>query len=150
MKSGYCSRSATYLEQVKLLGVAVFAAVAIVMSGCGAGRATTSPRSGLTASVAEHIASSSRLVLDGHVWVTVAIETPVQVGHALDATFRFENVSRQSRRIQLGYGNLWLVVRGADGTKYDTRVPLRDVIWPYIQPITLRPGETVTRSSSDV
>jgi hypothetical protein len=91
--------------------------------------------------------SSSRLVLRGTVRITVTIDSPVETGHALHVTYRVRNVSKQPRKIQLGYSNLWFVVHAADGTRYDTRVPLRDVIWPYIRPVELRPGETLTRSA---
>ena len=88
--------------------------------------------------------SSSRLVLGGTVRITATVAAPAVAGKPLRVTFRVENVSKQPRKIQLGYSNLWFVVRAADGTRYDTRVPLRDVIWPYIPPKVLRPGEAVT------
>lgn len=130
---------------MRLLGVALLAGVAIAVSGCGASR-SEGHGTGRAISVVEHVSSSSRLVLGGHVRITAAVRTPVQAGGALEVTFRFTNIPRQPRKVDLGFGALWLVVRGADGTRYDTRVPARDVLPPYIPPITLLPGKTITRA----
>lgn len=99
-----------------------------------------------------HTVSSSRLVLGGKVRITAVAETPAEVGRPLVVTFRIRNVSRQPRRIQLDYAtSLWLVIRGADGTKYDTRkaVALSGSFGgPMRLPTSLRPGQTVARRGS--
>jgi hypothetical protein len=54
--------------------------------------------------------------------------------------FTLHNVSK--RRVTV-YSPTWLVVKAADGTTYDTSVPLRDLPGPPFSPLTkLRPGAT--------
>ena len=47
-------------------------------------------------------------------------------------------------------GGLWFIVRSADGTTYDTRVPLRSEIGPMIEPTTIPPGTTKTVPARDL
>jgi hypothetical protein len=123
---------------MKALTAAV-AVAAITLGGwASAGAQRTAPL---------RVVRSSRLVLGGHIRITAAVGTPVQAGHALHVRFSIRNVSKQPRKIELGYASLWLVVHGADGTRYDTRVPLRGVFGPFVPPTKLRPGEVVTRST---
>src|SRR5581483_1052306 len=119
----------------RLLAVAALAALALAAAAYGGGRHGPSA------------VSSSRLVDGGKIRITATVATPVQAGHDLGVAFSIENVSRQTREIQLCCTSLWLVVRSPDGTRYDTRVPLRDAIWPFIRPLKLRAGQTVTRSA---
>jgi hypothetical protein len=70
----------------------------------------------------------------------------VQVGSPLGLTFVVRNVSNQPARVFLGQGGLWLVVRAADGTTYDTRVPLRSEIGPISLPTTIPAGTSKTVS----
>jgi hypothetical protein len=63
--------------------------------------------------------------------------------------FSVQNISRQPVNVQLAYDKLWFVVRGADGTTYDTRQ--RDAGsagGPFIAPTTIRAGGTETRPLS--
>ena len=114
-------------------------------------RAALSLGKSLQATVSAKTVSSSRLILGGRVRCTAVVTTPVQVGHVLDATFRLRNVSQHPAKVQLAHDNLWLVVRGADGTTYDTRLAARatgSLGGPYIQPTTIRPGGMETRHYS--
>ena len=90
--------------------------------------------------------SSSRLILDGRVRCTATVAGSVQAGSPLGLTFTVRNVSRRPAKVLLGRGGEWLVVHAADGTTYDTRVPLRDEIGPLVLPTTLPPGTTKTVS----
>ena len=54
------------------------------------------------------------------------------------------NISAHPVKVPLGRGSLWLVVRAADGTTYDTRVPLRSENGPMVIPTTIPPGTTKT------
>lgn len=89
--------------------------------------------------------SSTRLVKDGHIRITLTVTTPVEVGRPLQGTFRVQNVSKQPRKIQLAYPeSLWAVIRSADGTTYDTHKEMWGAGGAY-PPVRLRPGEAVTR-----
>src|SRR6476646_9053992 len=89
--------------------------------------------------------SSSRLVDHRHFRITATIETPVQVGHLLNVTFRISNVSKRTRSIQIAYGSLYYVVRNRDGVQFDTRMVFRGMFGPIVPPVTLRPGKEITR-----
>lgn len=84
--------------------------------------------------------SSSRTILDGRVRCT-ATES-VQAGRPLALTFAVRNISNRTVAVPLTGGGLWLIVRAADGTTYDTRVPLRNEIGPLIAAASIAPGTT--------
>ena len=90
--------------------------------------------------------SSSRLVKSGHIRITVRIKTPVFAGHGLKVTWHVRNISKQPRKIHLAFDNLWLVIRSPDGTTYDTRIAFGGFGHPFIPPVRLRPGQTVSRA----
>lgn len=86
--------------------------------------------------------SSSRLILDGRVRCTATVPESVQAGSPLALTFAVRNISNRTVRVPLTGGGLWLVVRAADGTTYDTRVPLRNEIGPLVAAPPIAPGTT--------
>jgi hypothetical protein len=90
--------------------------------------------------------SSSRLILDGRVRCTAAAPGSVEAGSPLGITFILRNVSKHPAKVFLGRGGQWVVVRAADGTTYDTRVPLRGEEGPIAIPTALPPGTTKTVS----
>ncbi len=72
-------------------------------------------------------------------------------GKPLGVTLRITNVSRLTRKVQIGYPeNLWFVVRIPHERKYDSRFPFRFDVGGPAFPVTLKPGESVTRHPSDV
>jgi len=84
--------------------------------------------------------SSSALILDRRVSCTATVSSEVQAGDYLSVKFALHNVSK--RRVTVS-DPTWLVVKAADGTTYDTRVPLRDFSGPPHSPMTtLRRGAT--------
>ena len=104
-----------------------------------------SPTSGPSrARIAATTVSSSRLILGGRVRCTARVSRSVQAGSPLDLTFALHNVSDRPARVLLADGGLWLVVRAADGTTYDTRAPLRNEIGGIVIPATIPPGTTKT------
>jgi len=101
--------------------------------------------------VASRTLSSSRLILGGRVRCTATVATPVPVGRVLRVRFSIHNVSQHPVKVQLARESLWLVVKGADGTTYDTRRAAEatgSLGGPYIAPTMIRPGDTETRSLS--
>jgi hypothetical protein len=90
---------------------------------------------------------SSRLILGGRVRCTATVARSVTAGSPLGLRFVVRNVSDRTVKVPLYAGALWLVVRAADGTTYDTRVPLRDEIGPLIGPTPIAPGATKTVTS---
>jgi hypothetical protein len=79
------------------------------------------------------------------------VATPVQVGRVLDVTFRIRNVSRHPVKVQLAHENLWVALRGADGTTYDTRRAAEatgSLGGPYIAPTAIPAGGVETRHFS--
>lgn len=147
-------------EMTSLRCAVVLVVAALAVSACGGGHRATSTGvkssttplgKSLQATVSTKTVSSSRLILGGRVRCTAVVTTPVQVGHVLDVTFRIRNVSQHPAKVQLAHDNLWLAVRGADGTTYDTRRAARatgSLGGPYIPPTTIRPGGTETRHYS--
>lgn len=122
---------------------AFVALVALAASACGSGHRTSGPPpSG--SDVSTRTVSSSRLIVHGAVRCTAAVSTPVAVGQTLRVAFSFHNVSHRAVKVPLGYGSSWLVVKGSTGTTYDTRVPLREMLGPYIAPTPIQPGATKT------
>jgi hypothetical protein len=88
--------------------------------------------------------SSSRLILGGRVRCTATVSRSVQAGDPLGLTFAVHNVSNRPAQVPLYGGGLWMVVRAADDTTYDTRVPLRNEIGPLRAATTIPPGTTKT------
>jgi len=88
--------------------------------------------------------SSSRLILGGRVRCTATVSRSVQAGDALGLTFAVRNISSHPVEVPLTDGGLWLVVRAADGTTYDTRVPLRNEIGPVAASTEIPSGTTKT------
>jgi hypothetical protein len=87
------------------------------------------------------ISRSSALILDRRVRCTATVSSDVQAGQDVSVKFTLHNISR--RRIKV-FGLLWLVVKGTDGTTYDTRVPFRDFSGPR-QPGSF--GATIRRGA---
>jgi hypothetical protein len=147
-------------EMTSLRCAVVLVVAALAESACGGGHpatstgvtsSTTPVGKSLQATVSAKTVSSSRLILGGRVRCTAVVTTPVQVGHVLDVIFRIRNVSQHPAKVQLAHDNLWVVVRRADGTTYDTRLAARatgSLGGPCIQPTTIRPGGTETRHYS--
>lgn len=117
-----------------LFGAALLAAVALAASACG----SSHPPSSATV-------SSSRLILDGAVRCTATLGNPVEIGHELDVSIKFENVSKRAVSVQPAYGGMWVAVKSSDGTTYDTRVPWENASGPPPAAIPLQPGATATR-----
>lgn len=116
--------------------LAVAALLALAVAGAASGRSTHAPAT----------VSSSRLVDHGHIRLTASIVTPVQAGHPLKVTYRFRNVSKVTRSIQIAYPSEYYVVRNARGVQFDTRLVWRGFGGPVIPPTKLRPGHEVTES----
>ena len=116
----------------------MLAAVALAASACGSSHPKVSPPPSGTV-------SSSRLILGGAVRCTATLTTPVQVGQELGVSVKFENISDHTVSIQPAYGGIWVLVRSADGTTYDTRVPLENSLGTPPGPIPLEPEATATR-----
>jgi hypothetical protein len=72
------------------------------------------------------------------------VRTPVQVGQNLDIAFTFRNLSTHPVSVPVSYGGMWVVVKSADGTTYDTRVPVENESGPGTPPISLPAGGTRT------
>ena len=87
------------------------------------------------------ISRSSGLILQRRVRCTATVSSEVQAGQDVSVKFTLHNRSR--RTIEL-FGAAWLVVKAADGTTYDTRVPLQGLSQPAPGPTKLRPGATKT------
>lgn len=119
------------MKRLILLGALL--ALTLAASAHGGGKATG-------------MVSSSRLVDGGHIRVTASVAPSVQIGEALTLTYRFRNVSKKARTLRLGYDTQWLVVRSADGERYDTRAIWNGFGGPIIAPTTLPPGRVVTRT----
>jgi hypothetical protein len=60
----------------------------------------------------------------------------------LGLTFAVHNLTNRTVKVLLADGGLWAVVRAADGTTYDTRVPLRNELGGIPFPTTIRAGAT--------
>src|SRR3954470_15782657 len=136
-----------------LSGASVLLAITLAASACGGGQMGVSSTRSTShtndtavpqVSVASGTVSSSRLILGGRVRCTATVSRSVQAGDPLGLTFSLRNVSNDPVKVPLYNGGLWLVVRAADGTTYDTRVPLRDEIGPITLPTTILPGTTKT------
>jgi len=123
-----------------VLPAALVAAIALAASACGSSHPTSSPPTSSGPTV-----SSSRLILGGTIRCTASLTKSVQAGQELGISFAFHNVSTRTVDVQLSYGGMWVIVRSADGTTYDTRVPLENSTGPPGRPIPVRPGATLTR-----
>jgi len=118
--------------KISLAGV-LLAAIALAASACGSSHGAS-----------RGIVSSSRLILGGAVRCTATVKTPVQIGHELGVSIRFENVSKHAVSVSPGYRGVWVVLRSPDGTTYDTRVPWENTSGLPLRPIALDPGATKT------
>ena len=88
------------------------------------------------------ISRSSGLIFHRWVRCTATVRSEVQAGDDVSVKFTLRNVSKRSVEVS---GATWLVVKAADGTTYDTRVPLRDLSGPRPPGsfgTKLRPGAT--------
>ena len=126
----------------------VLAAIVLAASACAGSHrapkpsAVVSPIAVKPGPVDIRTVSSSRLIQHRSVRCTATVTTPAAAGRALHVLFRVSNVTHHSVNVQLGYGSLWLVVKSPDGTTYDTRVPLRSILGPYIPPTKIPAGAT--------
>jgi hypothetical protein len=133
-----------------LIGTALLIASLLALSACAGGRhATTHPSSHSDGStriqgtvVTARSTSSSRLILHRRVRCTATVSPSVLAGSSLGLTFAVRNVSNHPVKVVLANGGLWLVVRAADGTQYDTRIPLENESGGIPFPTTIRPGTT--------
>lgn len=134
----------------RLACIVVLMTIPVAGSACASSHRRSNPTSHPQGSaVAAKTTSSSRLISGGRVRCTATVTTPVQAGDVLRVMFSVENVSQQPVKVQLGYDNLWFVVKGADGTTYDTRQRnAGSVGGPFISPTTIRAGGTETRPLS--
>lgn len=82
---------------------------------------------------------SSGLMLQRRVRCTATVSPNVQAGHEVIVKFTLHNNSR--RQVEV-FAAPWLVVKAADGTTYDTRVPLEDFSGPPVGGAELRPRAT--------
>src|SRR6266571_2935928 len=127
-------------------GLSVFAALgmAVVAGACSSSTPPVHPEASSVAT------SSSGLVLGGRVRCTATMQTPVQAGHETGLTFALRNLTDHPVRVSVTPYSLWFVLKAADGTRYDTRVPFEGESMPGSIPSTIRPGRTKTVRQSDV
>ena len=133
----------------RLTGVALLVVIALATAACGGSHRTTTGTSHESSQsrgsvVSATTASSSALILDGRVRCTATVSRSVEAGSPLGLTFAVRNISRHPVKVVLWRSGLWLVVKAADGTTYDTRVPLRDAEGPMPIPTAIPPGTTKT------
>jgi hypothetical protein len=131
-----------------LTGAALLAALTLAASACGGYQVSSHQTPASTSStVPTGTVTSTGLILDGRVRCTATVPAAVQAGDPLGLTFAVRNISDRPVKVSLAFASVWLVVRAADGTTYDTRVPLRSEIGgPFIGPTTIPPGTTKTVS----
>ena len=133
-------------------GAAVIAAITLAVPACGGGNQVVDPPTTThtnntalgPASAGSRTVSSSRLILDGTVRCTATVSRSVQAGDPLGLTFAVRNISSRPVSVPLYRGGLWVIVKAADGTTYDTRVPLRNEIGPLMTATKIQPGTTRT------
>ena len=95
-----------------------------------------------SAHVSTTISKSSGLILQRRVRCTATVSAEVQAGQYMSVKFTLHNRSKHLLEV---FSAAWLVVHGADGTTYDTRVPLQGFSGPARSGVTkLRPGATKT------
>lgn len=131
------------------LGSTLLAATALGAAACGGSRpVATSPIQDVAVShPAATMPTSSRLIQHRQILCTATVVNPARAGRPLRVSFRVHNVTDHTVSMQLAFASLWLVVHGADGTTYDTRVPYEHMMSvPYVPPTTIKPGATETRS----
>jgi hypothetical protein len=133
------------------VGAALLVAITLAVSSCGGGNQAGNPHASVTTSapVAAGTTSSTGLILDGRVRCTATVPRSVQAGSSLGLEFAVRNISTEPVKVPVVDG-LWFVVRAADGTTYDTRVPLREEIGPRIASATIPPGTTKTVRARDL
>lgn len=116
------------------IGCAVLVAVALAASACGSSKPATAPAG-----------SSTRLILGGAVRCTATVASPVQAGQALKVSLRYDNLTDRRVTVDPAYGGTWVVVKSADGTTYDTRIPLENsTIPPRGREVALAPKASAT------
>ncbi len=138
-------------------GVIVLAAVMLGVSAwLDSGRASGSEaRSRATvpfgpAAISAGTVRSSGLLLGGRVRCTATVGSEVEAGQPVRVRFALHNFSR--RPLSVG-GGVWLVVRAADGTTYDTQTDPNARTWtgaitPVVHRMILRPRATTHLSSA--
>lgn len=134
-------------------GAALLVAIMLAVSACGGGyqaSASHNPGQPHGSAVSAGTVSSSALILGGRVRCTATVSRTVDAGNALGLRFAVRNISKQPVQVPLVRGGLWFVLKAADGTTYDTRVPLREEIGPMILPTTIPPGTTKTVAGEDL
>jgi hypothetical protein len=134
----------------RVTSAAVLVAITVAVSACASSHhAVDPPTTGHMsntalpqASVDSRTVSSSRVILGGRVRCTATVSRSVHAGSPLGLTFAVRNVSNRTVRVPMTGGGLWVVVRAADSTNYDTRVPLRSEIGPLVAAPPIAPGTT--------
>jgi hypothetical protein len=92
---------------------------------------------------------SSALLFGGRVRCSVSIVTPAQVGRPLHVRVRLHNISDQPIDVTQYSNDTWLVVKSADGTRFDTRLAGGfSHGGPRLPPTTIAAGATVSARSS--
>ena len=119
----------------RFAGVGLLVTFAVVLAAwAGSPRANA----GETHSTAT-ISRSSGLILHRRVRCTATVSSEVQAGQDVSVKFTLRNLTK---RPVTAYLAAWLVVKAADGTTYDTRVPLENFSGPAPFPTKLRPRAT--------
>jgi hypothetical protein len=124
-----------------LAGLSVLVALALGLAANGSAKAS-SPSA----------LSSSRLLSSGRIRCTVAVQSEVQAGQALDLRFSLHNVSKRPVKISLWVFSAGLVLKAPDGTVYNSSAPYEALpgIPPPGPPRKLRPGKTMHLGPLDV
>lgn len=119
----------------RLTSLGLLVALAVGLSAwVGSQRATAAETHSSTT-----ISGSSGLMLQRRVRCTATVSSEVQAGQDVSVKFTLHNRSKRTVEV---FAAPWLVIKAADGTTYDTRVPLRDFSGPFIGPAKLRPRAT--------
>lgn len=121
--------------------------ITLATAACASGHHTSKPRPpthSTEAIVSGTTVSSSRLVKGGRIRCAATVSGSVKAGSPLGLRFVLRNVSSRPAKMSLGGEGQWLVIRAADGTTYDTRVPLRNEVGPLMGLATIAPGTTKT------
>ena len=122
----------------RLASVSVLVAFTLGLSAwAGSHRANAGETHSSTA-----ISRSSGLIFGGRIRCIATVRSEVQAGHDVSVKFRFRNVSKRPVKLYLGRGTAWLIVKAAEGTRYDTRVPERGLPVPAPIPTKISPGAT--------
>lgn len=121
-----------------LAGAAALSAIAVAASAVAfAGRTAGEPSRPATV-------HSSALIFHGRVRCFVSVGTPAQLGRDIRVRFRYRNVSSHAIRVDFQNQGPWLVIKGSDGRKYDTRVGMFFPSTGPVPPRRIAPGKAVT------